>query len=118
MPFDPYGVLAYHKSVRERIDNGDPGLAQTFIGRELASYAVEDGQGYFAGNVAANIDAVEELILDVARKEGIASSQVFAMARITWMIADRDAYPSNFPKKHAEAALLRELVKQRPELFF
>ena len=119
MAFDPFGVLAYHQTVRERIARDDPGLAQSFVGSELVSYEVnENGWGQLTGNVHASVDAVDEIILDVARAEGIASSRVFAMARVNWMIADRKAYPPQFPKKQAEVALLERLVQQRPELFF
>ena len=119
MAFDPFGVLAYHETVRERIGRGEPGLAQSFVGSELVSYEVnESGWGQATGNLPAGVDAVDEIILDVARDEGIASSRVFAMARVNWMIADRKAYPAHFPKKQAEAALLEGLVQRRPELFF
>jgi hypothetical protein len=118
MPFDPFGVHKYHQTVRDRIQQGDPGLAQTFIGNALASYEIdESGWGHFTGDIPVGIDATEELILDVARDEGIASSRVFSMARVNWMISDRQAYPAHFPKKHVEAALLRQLVEKRPELF-
>lgn len=118
MPFDPFGIQRYHEDVRERIGRGEPGLAQSFVGRELVSFEVDEkGWGHLQGNVPAGVDAVEEMILDVARHEGIASSAVFAAARVAWMIRDREAWPSDVPKKHQEAALLRQLVQRRPELF-
>jgi hypothetical protein len=119
MPFDPFGIDKHHADVRRRINEGEPGLAQSYIGSALASYEVDgNGWGTFTGNVPAGIDAVGELILDVARDEGIASSKVFSKHRVTWMISDREAYPDHFPKQHAEAKLLHDLLGRRPELFF
>jgi hypothetical protein len=119
MAFDPFGLDKHHADVRARISNGEAGLAQSSIGSALASYEVDSkGWGTFTGNVPAGIDAVGELILDVARDEGIASAKVFSKDRVAWMISDREAYPAHFPKQHAEAKVLRDLVARRADLFF
>ncbi len=58
--------------------------------------------GYFTGHLPAGVAAMDEFILDVAREEGVATSRVFHSYHVTWMISDRERYPSHFPKKHAK----------------
>ena len=63
-------------------------------------------------------DIMQEMIVDVASDEGLASSRTFRRSFVAWMIEDRRAYPKGvWPKKHAEADRLQALLDGRPDLF-
>ncbi|WPZ32728.1 hypothetical protein T8K17_15925 [Thalassobaculum sp. OXR-137] len=106
MRFDPFGIDEHHANIRDRISRGDPGLAQSIVGDVLVSYEV--GQSITHGPVLDRTiqSILDEMIVDVARGEGIASPQTFSRTRIRFAIDDRREYPAHWTKKHAEADLL------------
>ena len=111
MPWDPFGITAYHQKVRDEIARGTPGFAQSSVGDVLVS--LEDGtptHGHYLTRSLSEI--IEEIIVDVARGDGIASPQTFSRSRVEYMITDRKAYSSNWPKKHAEARILEQFYIQ------
>ena len=118
--FDPFGVLKHHEGVRKRIADGEPGYAQSDVGGQIVSY---DGSQYpgvitHASPLPMSIsEVIEEMILDVARDEGIASPKTFPRSRAEWMIKDRRAHPSHWKKKHKEADLVAQLLNSQPSLF-
>ena len=110
MPFNP--VDDQHEEVREKIERREPGYAQSAVGEFLTSY--ERG---FPGSItggplfATSITPIlEEMIVDVARGEGIASPRTFDRIRIEWMIKDRRTYPNtiSWAKKHKQADLMEK----------
>ena len=113
--FDPFGIQDYHDQIRMRIDAGEPGFAQSFVGEVMVSYEAASFRGpIFAYNplgfsLPLHSSAIlEELILDVARGEGIASPTTFRRMRVERMIEDRQAFPSAYPKMRRQAELLHE----------
>ena len=121
MPFDPFKIHEHHEKVRQLIENDEPGYAQSEIGSTLVSYDATEMPGVMTaspiGPGKGNEEILEEMILDIALDEGIASKQVFAKFRVEWMIRHRRMHPSRWKKKHREAEMLSQLVANRPELF-
>ena len=114
-------ISDFHDEVRKKIENEEEGYAQSEVGDGLVSYVA----GRFPGSVthAHFLDMpigkiLEDMILDVAREEGRATNRTFARSRLDFMIADREAYPDHWVKKHKEAALLRTLRDTKPRLFY
>jgi hypothetical protein len=63
-------------------------------------------------------DIMQEILVDVAGGEGLASPKTFRRSFVNWMIDDRRAFPKGtWPKKHAEADRLQTLLSAHPELF-
>ena len=123
MTWDPFGVQQYHDEVSRRIGMKEPGLAQSVIGRDLASYEVREVDGKLRGQMTTagpshGREAMEELIIDVAKGDGEATASVFSRDRVDFMIKDRKAFGSNWTKKKNELAALVALVEDRPELFY
>ncbi len=112
MNFDPFGVDRHHEEVRRRIADGQHGLAQSVVGDVLVSYEV--GKSITHGPVLdRSIQSIlDEMILDVARGEGIAGPETFARSRVQFAIEDRREYPKHWAKKHAEADLLQKFYLQ------
>ena len=113
MVFDPFGIQGYHDQIRARIDAGEPGFAQSMLGEVMVSYEAASFQGpVFAYHPLGfrpplqSSAILEEIILDVARGEGIASPTTFRRTRIKRMIEDRRAYPAAYPKMRPQAELL------------
>ncbi len=113
MVFDPFGIQGYHDQIRDRIDAGEPGFAQSILGEIMVSYEAASYLGpVFAysplgsGLPLHSSAILEEIILDVARGEGIASPTTFRRMRIERMIEDRQAYPPTFPKMRRQAEML------------
>jgi hypothetical protein len=109
--FDPFGIHDYHDKVRGKIDAGEPGYAQSVVNEVLVSYEAASFHGpvYAYDTVAFGITArasaiLEEMIIDVARGEGIASPRTFSRARIERLIADLLSFPVTYlkPRKRAE----------------
>ena len=93
-------------------------------GIRFVSVCHEQGAGHMADGFSPldgmkYHDMLQEMIVDVASGEGIASPRVFRRSLVNWMIDDRRAYPKKtWPKKDAEANRLETLLTNRPELFF
>lgn len=111
MPFDPFGIEAYHESVRQKIAADEPGYAQSEIhdGSKDVTVSFEKGALTYSGLYDENNTnkIIDEIIINVARDEGLASKQTFREFRIHFMIKDRRAYPPHWKRKHKEADLLR-----------
>lgn len=103
---------------------GKEGYAQSEVDDVLVSYDANGGlpsgikHGGFLDPGKRKIrDIIEEMILGVAKDEGIASDRTFMKSRVKLMIEDRLEYPANRTKKRKEAAVLKDLLERRPELF-
>ena len=121
MPFDPFRLDETHEKVREAIQARKIGFAQSDVGGVLVSYVRHEFPGglYHAPMVPqkrAN-EILEDMMIDVARGEGIASDRTFDLAQLEWAIKDRKKYPTHWVKKHKEAELLLALQEERPDLF-
>jgi len=59
---------------------------------------------------------LEEMIIDVARGEGIASPRTFSRARVERLVADLQSFPASYLKPRRRAELLHSfyLAKKRP----
>ena len=107
--FDPFETERYHDTVRRRIQNGEPGLAQSEVDNVLVSYDREGSPGSmtYSGFLEMSVrEILDEIILNIARGEGIASESTFDRGRVEWMIDDRRQRPESFDELHAEADLL------------
>jgi hypothetical protein len=123
MGWDPFGIEKEHARVRKAIAAGDEGYAQSDVSGTMVSIHV-DGDGP-PDIIRAPLDGMkyhdmlQEMIVDVASGEGIASPRVFRRSFVNWMIDDRRAYSKEtWPKKDAEANRLETLLTSRPALFF
>ena len=105
-----------HDDVKRRIESGEPGLAQSQIG------VSDPNKPQYPGEVRTSYDGAafsyafspypgipsyimndviyDEMVLDVALGQGIASEAVFSRLRVAKMVSDNLAYNSNFPSKH------------------
>lgn len=103
MPFDPWGIEDHHKQVRERIQHLEHGLAQSVVGDVMVSYEV--GHSITHGPVLdlPLIAILDEMILDVARGEGVAGPKTFMKSAVRFAIENRRAYDPSWVKKHKEA---------------
>ena len=99
-----------HADVFKRITEKKPGYAQSSIGDIRVSFIrSKDLIGTFTHghHIEKSFrDVIEEMILDVARGEGLASPRTFTKFRVQYMINDRREYPSYWTKKHKEAEIL------------
>lgn len=121
MSFDFLKLEEKHKEVRKAVDDDEPGHAQSEVGDVLVSYIRHAFPGGFFHapmhpQKSAN-EIIDEMMVDVARGDGIASKATFDLSQVKWAIADRRKYPEHWVKKHKEANLLEQLVGERPELF-
>ncbi len=117
MPYDPFSVDRYHEEIRQKIENREPGYAQSEIGEVLVSFKAHGfPRGLTHGRFLSQSEPeiLDEMIVDVARGEGHASDGTFRRNRIDFMISDREAYADHWKKKHAEAALLRDFYLNGP----
>lgn len=106
MTFDPFGIEAYHEDVRQRIARGEEGLAQSDVSGATVSFDADGHPGSITYGPYLSLSATEildEMIVDVARGEGVASNRTFDRDRVRWMIADRRKYPARWTKKHKQA---------------
>ena len=78
----PFGVEGYHALVRRKIDAGVEGYAQSDVRGVLVSYDAGTGlpggitHGGFLDPRSVGIkDIIDEMVLDVARGEGVASDR-------------------------------------------
>lgn len=120
--WDPFGIEKLHEDVRQEIRDMVQGRAQSDISGTMVSLVLEkDGDPKFFHiglNGMKHNDIMQEMIVDVASNEGLASAKTFRKSLVAWMIEDRRAYPEGvWPKKHAEADRLQALLDGRPDLF-
>ena len=113
MTFGPFDIQEYHDNVRGRIEAGEPGYAQSFIGNVLVSYEAASYRGpvFAHGSLPLltrfhTAHLIEELIVDVARQEGIASPRAFRRARIEGMLEERRGSLSEHPKMRRQSEYL------------
>jgi hypothetical protein len=111
--FDPSAIHEYHDKVREKIDAGEPGFAQSVVDDVMVSYEAASFRGPVWGydpvafGTAPRLSAMlEEMILDVARGEATASPRTFSRARIERMVADLHSFPATWLKPRRRAELL------------
>jgi hypothetical protein len=114
MSFDPFAIHDYHDKVRAKIETGEPGYAQSVINEVLVSYETASFRGpVYAYDVVAlgttvRVSALlEEMIIDVARGEGIASPRTFSRARVERLVADFLSFPATYLKPRRRAELLQ-----------
>lgn len=120
--WDPFGIEQLHAKLREEIGGKVEGRAKSDISGTMVSLIVkDDGQPKFyhiGVDGMRHHDVMQEMIVDVASGEGMATARTFRKSFVDWMIDDRRAYPkAAWPKKHAEAERLRMLVEERRDLF-
>lgn len=108
MPFA--GVNKFHKSVRKKIKKGEPGWAQSDIQGTIASYNRKigwTGTGLALSPTNPFLhDQMEEMLVDVARDEGIASPETFNRDFVVRLIEGLRLYPRWNRKPHKKAELL------------
>lgn len=114
MSFDPFAIHDYHDKVRVKIEAGEPGYAQSVINDVLVSYESASFRGpvyaydIVAFGTTARVSALlDEMIIDVARGEGIASPRTFSRARVERLVADFLSFPVTYLKPHRRAELLQ-----------
>ena len=121
MPFDPFGLEKVHENVERAIRDNEPGHAQSDVSGVLVSYIRNDFPGgFYHAPMSSQMKAAEmldEMMVDVARGEGMASPATFHRSQLEWAITNRRRYPERWVKKHKEATLLEALSENRPELF-
>jgi hypothetical protein len=111
--FDPFAIHDYHDKVRAKIEAGEPGYAQSVVNEVLVSYESASFRGpvyaydIVAFGTTARVSAMlDEMIIDVARGEGIASPRTFSRARVQRLVADFLSFPVTYLKPHRRAELL------------
>jgi hypothetical protein len=114
MSFDPFAIHDYHDMVRAKIEAGEPGYAQSVVNEVLVSYESASFRGpvyaydVVAFGTTARVSAIlEEMIIDVARGEGIASPRTFTRARVERLVADLLSFPVTYLKPRRRAELLQ-----------
>jgi hypothetical protein len=114
MLFDPFAIHDYHDKVRAKIEAGEPGYAQSVVNEVLVSYESASFRGpVYAYDIAAfgttaRVSAIlDEMIIDVARSEGIASPRTFSRARVERLVADLLSFPVTYLKPRRRAELLQ-----------
>lgn len=114
MSFDPFAIHDYHDKVRAKIEAGEPGYAQSVVNEVLVSYESASFRGpvyaydVVAFGTTARVSAIlDEMIIDVARGEGIASPRTFSRARVERLVADLLSFPVTYLKPRRRAELLQ-----------
>jgi hypothetical protein len=114
MSFDPFAIYDYHDKVRAKIEAGEAGYAQSVINEVLVSYESASFRGpvyaydIVAFGTTARVSAfLDEMIIDVARGEGIASPHTFSRARVERLVADLLSFPTTYLKPRRRAELLQ-----------
>src|SRR5205085_5228747 len=98
--FDPSAIHDYHDKVREKIETSEPGFAQSVVHEVMVSYEAASFRGPVWGydpvalGTPPRVSAIlEQIIIDVARGEGIASPRTFSRARVERLVADLQSFP-------------------------
>jgi hypothetical protein len=114
VPFDPFAIHDYHDKVRAKIEAGEAGFAQSVVEEVMVSYEAAGFRGpVYAYDLVAfgttpRVSAIlEEMIIDVARGEGIASPRTFSRARVERLVADMQSFPATYLKPRERARLLQ-----------
>ncbi|WP_119422192.1 hypothetical protein [Desertibaculum subflavum] len=112
---DPFRVHDYHDQVRARIAAAEPGYAQSVIDDVMVSFEAASFRGPvyaydpLAFGMTPRLSAMlDQMIVDVAHGEAIASPQTFSRARIERLVADLRSFPATYLKQHRRAALLHD----------
>ena len=111
--FDPAAIHEYHDKVRAKIDAREPGFAQSVVDDVMVSYEAASFRGPVWGydpvalGTPPRLSAIlEQIIIDVARGEGIASPRTFSRARVERLVADLQSFPTTYLKPRRRAELL------------
>jgi hypothetical protein len=111
--FDPSAIYDYHDKVRAKIEAGEFGFAQSVMNEVMVSYESASFRGPIYGydpvafGMTPRLSAIlEQMIIDVARGEGIASPRTFSRARVERLIADMQSFPANYLKPRRRGELL------------
>jgi hypothetical protein len=118
--WDPFGIEKIHKDTYQAIEDKKEGYAWSDVSGTTVSLHFDGWQTklyHLPLDGMRHRDIVQEIIVDVASDEGLASDKTFRRSFVEWMIDERRAFPRGFVKQHAEAARLEALVKNRPGLF-
>jgi len=114
VPFDPLAIYDYHDKVREKIQAGEVGFAQGVVNDVMVSYESASFRGPVYGydpvafGTPPRVSAMlEQLIVDVARDEAIASPGTFSRARVERLVADLLSFPATYLKPIRQAELLQ-----------
>jgi hypothetical protein len=114
MSFDPFEIYDYHDKVRAKIEAGEPGYAQSVVNEVLISYESASFRGpvyaydvLALGTTARVSVLLDEMIIDVAHGEGIASPRTFNRARVERLVADLLSFPATYLKPRRRAELLQ-----------
>src|SRR4051794_22224710 len=115
MTFDPFAIHDHHDKIRAKIEAGEPGYAQSVVNEVLVSYESASFRGpvyaydVVALGMMARVSAIlDEIIVDVARGEGIASPRTFSHARVERLVADFLSFPVTYLKPQRRAQLLEQ----------
>jgi hypothetical protein len=111
--FDPSAIHEYHDKVRAKIEAEESGFAQSVVNEVMVSYESASFRGPIYGydpvafGTTPRVSAIlEEMIIDVARGEGIASPRTFSRARVERLVADLQSFPATYVKPRRRAELL------------
>jgi hypothetical protein len=111
--FDPLAIHEYHDRVRAKIGAGELGFAQSVVKEVMVSYESASFRGPIYGydpvafGTTPRASAIlEQMIIDVARGEGIASPRTFSRARVERLITDLQSFPATYLKPRRRAELL------------
>jgi len=120
---DPFAIHDHHDRVRAKIEAGEAGFAQSVVNEVMVSYETASFRGpvYAYDPVAlgttTRVSAIlDEMIIDVARGEGIASPRTFSRARVERLVTDLQSFPVTYLKLRERAELLQRfyLVEGAP----
>lgn len=111
--WDPFGVEAYHRQVRDAIAHGVPGFAQGRVGGVTVS--LENGDPTYDYFLFQDMtDIVEIVIVDIARGKGMASAGAISRSLVESLIESCRHYPGDWPEKQGEAKLLENFYLKGP----
>lgn len=99
------------------------GYAEAQVEGQLVRYSRDGGFDGFSYDhpmpSGADEPAImEAVILEIAAGRGQAQGQPFSARFADRMIDTRRVANANFPKKHAEAKAVEDLMRRRPDLFY
>lgn len=111
--FNPSAIHEYHDKVRAKIEAGEYGFAQSVVNEVMVSYESASFRGPIYGydpvafGTTSRVSAIlEQIIVDVARGEGVASPRTFSRARVERLVADLRSFPATYLKPRRRAELL------------
>ena len=111
--FDPSAIHEYHDNVRAKIEAAEFGYAQSVVNDVMVSYESASFRGPIwgydpvaFGTTTRTSAILDQMIIDVARGEGIASPRTFSRARVERLVADLQSFPATYLKPRRRAELL------------